>query len=222
MVASQSETTTPTESIEIPIDSIKINRRMRRTDEARIQDLAESIKNIGLLHSISVALKDDTYILLSGLHRIESFKLLARTTIPATVRQSNEHIDQLIEVEENLVRSELNAIQTAEHIIKREQLLIDLGKKAIVGNNQYTEDKITNEDLARQMGYTKRTYQYKRSVANLNPEVKDLLAETKFADNLMDMVKLQKEPDHIQLEIANLLLCGQARTFRRAFVMGFN
>ena len=141
--------------IEIPIDSIKINRRMRRTDEARIQDLAESIKNIGLLHSISVALKDDTYILLSGLHRIESFKLLGRTTIPATVRESNEHINQLIEVEENLVRSELNAIQTAEHIIKREQLLIDLGKKAIVGNNQYTEDKITNEDLARQMGYTK-------------------------------------------------------------------
>ena len=92
MVASSGpKTTTPTESIEIPIDSIKINRRMRRTDEGRIQDLAESIKNIGLLHSISVALKDDTYILLSGLHRIESFKLLGRTTIPATVRESNEH-----------------------------------------------------------------------------------------------------------------------------------
>ena len=69
------------------------------------------------------------------------------------------------------------------------------------------------------MGYTKRTYQYKRSVANLNPEVKDLLAETKFAENLMDMVRLQKEPDHIQLEVANLLMCGQARSFRRAFVM---
>ena len=106
-----------------------------------------------------------------------------------------------------------------KHIIKREELLIALGKKAVVGNNQYTEDKITNEDLARQMGYTKRTYQYKRSVANLNPEVKDLLSETKFAENLMDMVKLQKEPDHIQLEVANLLMCGQARTFRRAFVM---
>ena len=186
---------------------------MRRTDEEAIKDLAESIKNIGLLHNICVALKDDTYVLLSGLHRLESFRLLGRTTIPATVRQSNKHIDELIQVEENLVRSELNAIQTAEFIIKREEL-IALGKKAVVGNNQYTEDKITNEDLARQMGYTKRTYQYKRSVANLNPEVKDLLSETKFAENLMDMVKLQKEPDHIQLEVANLLMCGQARTFR--------
>ena len=35
----------------------------------------------------------------------------------------------------------------------------------------------------------------------------------------MDMVRLQKEPDHIQLEVANLLMCGQARSFRRAFVM---
>jgi len=210
---------TKIENIEIPIDNIKINRRMRRTDEDRIQDLSQSILNVGLLHPISVAYKNDNYILLSGLHRLEAFKILGRSNIPATVRESNEHIDQLIEVEENLVRSELNAIQTAEHIIKREELLITLGKKAVVGNNQYSEDKITNEDLARQMGYTKRTYQYKRSVANLNPEVKDLLSETKFADNLMDMVKLQKEPDHIQLEVANLLMCGTARTFRRAFVM---
>ncbi|WP_187007167.1 ParB N-terminal domain-containing protein [Synechococcus sp. WH 8101] len=213
------ENAEPKDTIEIPIDEIKVNRRMRRTDEERIKDLAESIKNIGLLHNISVALKDGSYVLLSGLHRLEAFKILGRTSITATVRQSNDRIDQLIEVEENLVRSELNAIQTAEHIIKREELLIALGKKAVVGNNQYTEDKITNEDLARQMGYTKRTYQYKRSVANLNPEVKDLLSETKFAENLMDMVKLQKEPDHIQLEVANLLLCGKARTFRRAFVM---
>ena len=212
-------TTEPTETIEIPIDSIKINRRMRRTSEEAIEDLKQSILVCGLLHPISVALKDGEYILLSGLHRIESFRLLGRTTIPATVRESNNLIDQLIECEENLCRQENNAFQTAEAIIKREELLVALGKKAVVGNNQYTEDKITNEDLARQMGYTRRTYQYKRSVANLNPEVKDLLGETKFADNLMDMVKLQKEPDHIQLEVANLLMCGKAKTFRRAFVM---
>lgn len=209
MVQSTQSHSNTTDVVEIPIDEIKVNRRMRRTDEERIKDLAESIKNIGLLHNICVAQKDDTYVLLSGLHRLEAFKILGRTTIPASCRESNEHIDELIQVEENLVRSELNAIQTAEHIIKREELLIALGRKAVVGNNQYTEDKITNEDLARQMGYTKRTYQYKRSVANLNPEVKDLLSETKFAENLMDMVKLQKEPDHIQLEVANLLMCGK-------------
>lgn len=219
MIESGTIQPSPTAAIEILIESIQVNRRMRRTDEDRIKDLSQSILSIGLLHPISVAQKDDTYVLLSGLHRLESFKLLGRSTIPATIRESNDLIDQLVECEENLVRSDLNAIQTSEHIIKREQLLIALGKKAVVGNNQYSEEKITNEDLARQMGYTKRTYQYKRSVANLNDEVKDLLSETKFADNLMDMVKLQREPDHIQLEVANLLVTGKARTFRRAFVL---
>ena len=114
----------------------------------------------------------------------------------------------------------MNAIQTAEHIVRREELLVQLGRKAVVGNNQYSEKKLTNEELARQMGMTKRTYQYKKAVANLNPEVKDLLCETKFAENLMDMVKLQKEPDRIQLEVANLLFTGKAKTFNRAFMLG--
>lgn len=192
---------------------------MRRTDELKIQDLCESIKGIGLLHAISVAENGENYLLLSGLHRVESFKVLGKDEIPALVHKSNHLTNSLIEVEENLCRSDLNAIQTAEHIIRREELLIALGRKAVIGNNQYTEEKITNEDLARSMGMTRRTYQYKKCVANLNPEAKEILCETKFADNLMDMVKLQKEPDHIQIEIANLLATGKARTFRRAWVV---
>lgn len=202
----------------IPISSIKIHRRMRRTDEERIKDLAESISNVGLLHAVAVAKKNDEYILLSGFHRCGAMELLGHKEIPATIRESNSVIDELISVEENLCRLELNAIQTAEHIVKREQLLVKLGRKSTAGNNQYTEGKITNEELARQMGYTRRAYQYKRSVANLNEEVKDLLSETNFANNVMDMVKLQKEPDHIQLEVANLLVTGTVKTFRRALV----
>ena len=207
------------EIVQVPINQIIVSDRLRRTDEERVKDLAESIRGIDLLHPVSLASKDNQYILLDGNHRIESFKLLGRKSIPSIVRESNELINKLVEVESNLVRSELNAIATAEHIILREELLIKLGRKAVPGNNQYTEPKITNDELARQMGLTKRTYQYKKSVANLNPEVKDLLGETKFADNMMDMVKLQKTPDHIQLEVARLLVSHQARTFRRAWVL---
>ena len=64
MVQSNQLISNTTDVVEIPIDEIKVNRRMRRTDEERIKDLAESIKNIGLLHNICVALKDDTYVFL--------------------------------------------------------------------------------------------------------------------------------------------------------------
>mgnify|MGYP001307178551 CR=1 FL=1 len=184
-----------------------------------VADLAQSINEVGQLHEITVCRKDDHFILLAGNHRVEAMKMLGQEYIRATIRYDDELINQLISVEENLCARRNNAIEEAEAIILREQILIKLGRKAVVGNNQYTEEKITNDDLSKQLGYTRRTYQYKKSVANLHPEVKDLLGETKFANNMMDMHKLQKLPDHIQLEIANLLITDKAKTFRRAYVL---
>ena len=139
---------------ELAVSQIKVGIRMRRLTQA-IEDLAESISGIGLLHPITVADTGDSYLLLSGLHRLEAFKILKKETSPANIVSSNDLIYELIECEENLVRCDLNAIQTAEHIVRREELLVQLGRKAVVGNNQYSEKKLTNEELARQMGMTK-------------------------------------------------------------------
>ena len=119
-----------------------------------------------------------------------------------------------------LVSKKPNAIEEAEAIILREQILIKLGRKAVVGSNQYSNDTlITNTELAKQLGYTRRTYSYKKSVANINPEAKDILGETKFANNMMDMYRLQTLPDYLQVEIANLLASGKCKTFKRGWVL---
>ena len=44
---------------QIPINKIKVINRMRRTDDNNVADLICSIKEIGLLHPICVAQKDD-------------------------------------------------------------------------------------------------------------------------------------------------------------------
>ena len=192
---------------------------MRRTDDNNVADLIRSIKEIGLLHPICVAKRGDEYVLLSGMHRYISMQEIGYKTIPATIREDDELINQLVEIEENMVSKKFNAIEEAEAIILREQILIKLGRKSVVGSNQYTEDKITNDELAKQLGYTRRTYQYKKSVANINPEAKDILGETKHANNMMNMHKIQKLPDHLQIEIANLLASGNAKTFKRAWML---
>ena len=175
-------TTSDIEVKQIPINKIKIIHRMRRTDENNVEDLKRSIKEIGLLHSIAVAKKDDGYLLLSGLHRLTAMRELGEEYISATIREDNELINKLVILEENLVAKRLNAIEEAEAIILREQILIKLGRKAVVGSNQYTqEDLITNTELAKQLGYTRRTYSYKKAVANINQEAKDIISETKFA-----------------------------------------
>ena len=207
------------ELVDIPVGDIQVINRLRKTDASKIQELATSISDIDLLHPIAVAEKDNNYVLLSGEHRLSAFKLLERPTIPCVVRENNPLINQLVEVSENLCSNRLNAIEESNAIVMREKILIQLGRKAIVGSNQYTEDKVTNKELANQLGISRRVYQYKKQVANLHPKVQEMLGETKFANNMMDMVRLSKQSKEVQMEVAKILYTNRTTTFRQAFVV---
>ena len=201
---------------EIPLAKVKVAVRLRNTSEEKVTELISSIKSIGLLHPITVSRRENHFLLLSGHHRLAAAKELGWKHIPATIKEAHPLVEQLVEVEENLVRADLNAIQTAEHIIKREELLQELGQRAMTGDNRWHKNGLTSTDLAKSMGVTRRTYQLKKSVANLHPEVKDLLGETEFADNMTDMVLLAKQTDEVQLEVASLLFTGKSTAFKRA------
>ena len=82
--------------VEIPISKIKVINRMRRTDDNNVDDLVRSIKEIGMLHSICVAKKDDGYLLLSGMHRLLAMKKIGASTISATVREDDDLVNQLV------------------------------------------------------------------------------------------------------------------------------
>jgi ParB family transcriptional regulator, chromosome partitioning protein len=65
----------------IPIDSIKSGSRFRK-DLGDIASLAEDIRKIGLLHPIVI---NQNRELICGLRRIEAFKLLGKSEIPAHI-----------------------------------------------------------------------------------------------------------------------------------------
>ena len=124
VTSSAVETTTV---VEIPISSIKVNTRLRATDHDKVRDIAESVEGLGrLLHPICVSNHGDEYHLLSGLHRLESFKYLKRRTIPATIQEADPLLEELIEVEENLVSAKLSAIDEARFIVRWEYILKQL------------------------------------------------------------------------------------------------
>ena len=100
----------------------------------------------------------------------------------------------------------------------RDRILIKLGRKAVVGSNQYTEGKITNAELSNQLGISRRVYQYKKQVANINPKVQAMLGETKFANSMMDMVKLSKQTVEVQKAVAQILVASPTTTFIQAFI----
>ena len=205
---------------DIPVSEIKILNRLRKINDEKVNELTDSIKQIGLLHPLVVAKKDNSFLLLSGNHRLKSFQKLGYETIPAIVKEDDITINQLVEVSENLISNRLNAIEESHHILLREELLKKLGKKAEVGSNQHnSQDKITNEELAKQLGVSRRIYQYKKQVAKIIPEVQETIGDTKFAEKMMDMVHLSKQPKEVQIEIAKILKTNEAKTYNRAYVL---
>jgi ParB family transcriptional regulator, chromosome partitioning protein len=215
-VVASAERTAPLTVVEVPLKRIKVSTRLRGTDEGAVKDLAESIAGIGLLHPITVSRHGEWFHLLSGMHRLEAFRLLGRETIPATISQSDPLIEELIEVEENLVSSKLTSIDESRFIVRWEEILESLGRKAVKGDNRWNRSGLTNEDMAKSRGMSLRNFQYTKSIATLHPEVQDLLNETVFANNKMDLVALAKESDEVQLEVANLLATGKCNAFKRS------
>src|SRR5215831_16179762 len=86
----------------IPIDSIKIGSRFRK-DLGDIASPAEDIGKIGLLHPIVINQKRE---LISGLRRIDAFKLLGKSEIPAHI----VNLDDIVkgEISENTQRKDFS------------------------------------------------------------------------------------------------------------------
>ena len=104
-----------------------------------------------------------------------------------------------------MISHRLTSIQEAIHLVRWEEILKALGKRAVKGDNRWNRSGLTTKDLASSRGMSVNTYLYTKKIANLHPEVQDILNETEFANNKMDMVRLTKETDEVQLETANLL-----------------
>ena len=125
-------------------------------------DIAESVEGIGLLHPITVSQHDEWFQLLSGMHRLESFRQLGRETIPANIKESDPLIEELIEVEENLVSSRLSAIDEARFIVRWEEILTALGRRAKQGDNRWIRSGLTNEELAKKGAITNKRFSDKK------------------------------------------------------------
>ena len=99
--------------VEVPIKDIQNRFRLRTPKESKIQELAGSIKTLGLLNPITI---DSKNFLIAGFHRLHAYKMLEYATIPAIVKDTSKVYGELMEIDENLKRSELNHIEIAEHM----------------------------------------------------------------------------------------------------------
>ena len=210
------ENPTPLEIVEVNVSDIKSRIRLRTPDENKIKEIADSIKTCGLIHPITI---DTENYIVAGFHRWSSYKLLGYRTIPCIISDTSALNNKLKEIEENLKRNEIDAIETGVHIRERESILEQLGMRMKRGGNQYSKGLLTTTELAEQSSMSNKMYRNYRQIANMHPEVRDLLIGTAYGKNIMDMVKLSSQSDDIQRKVADLLVTGSCRTFKRAFAV---
>lgn len=190
----------------VKISDIKTGKRKRSLDNSKVQELAESIKAVGLLNPVTLNVNNE---LISGLHRIEAYKLLGYDKIEATKKDFKAIKKELAQIDENLIRKELSALEAAEFLVKRDELLDALGLRAKAGDNQHTlKDSApkTTKQIAKEIGIAERTAQLKKQIVkNLSGTTKDKIRNTEIANNNTALLEISKLPPRQQLKVANKL-----------------
>ncbi|QOP40990.1 ParB/RepB/Spo0J family partition protein [Sulfurimonas marina] len=103
--------------LEIPVKNIRPNpfQPRKHFDEEALHELAESIKNDGLIQPIVVKEDDlEGYVLIAGERRFRASKLAKIKEIKAIVLNSDEQKMRKFALIENIQREELNAVELAE------------------------------------------------------------------------------------------------------------
>lgn len=101
---------------EIEISKIVANPFQPRTtfDEEALNELATSIKEIGIIQPITLRKIDgDQYQIIAGERRFRAAKIAGLTTIPAYVRTANDEGMLEMALVENIQREDLDAIEIA-------------------------------------------------------------------------------------------------------------
>ena len=99
----------------LPIHLIDPNREQPRRsfDEGALNDLAQSIRAVGVLQPIIVAQSGVRYTIIAGERRYRASRLAEKTEIPAIVRDWDEQTRLEAALIENLQRDNLNPIEEA-------------------------------------------------------------------------------------------------------------
>ena len=152
---------------EISVDLIDLNPFQPRTNfnKKDIDNLASSIKVLGLIQPITVKVDNDRYELISGERRLRAFKLLKINNIPAYVRKADDQASLEMALVENIQRKDLDPIEIA---ISYSRLIDELN--------------ISQEDMSKRVGKDRSTISNYIRLLRLDP-----IIQSGIRDNFISM-----------------------------------
>lgn len=174
---------------EIDIKKIVANEKQPRRgfDESKLEELADSMKQHGVLQPVILRKKGNKYELVAGERRWRAAAKAGIEKIPAIVRELNDSDVMEIALIENLQREDLNPIEEA---MAYKSLMDDFG--------------LTQEELSKRVGKSRSQIANTVRLLNLDKEIQELVYENKLtAGHARALLSIQDSKE--RLKLANMI-----------------
>ena len=174
----------------VNIDLIIPNRFQPRLsfDEKALNELAESIKQHGIIQPLIVRQLADKYEIIAGERRYKAATLAGLSTVPVIVTNLSDAKSAEVALVENIQRKNLSSIE-----------------EALSYKRKIDKDNLTQEQLAKLLGLSQSTVANRLRLLNLSNEVQDALLKEKISERHARSL-LQISDKNKQTELLNRII----------------
>jgi len=185
----------------VDINKVEPNKTQPRKlfDEDALLELAESIKQVGLLQPILVQDRDDYYEIIAGERRWRACKIAGLKKIPVIIRKFTEQEIVEISIIENIQREDLNPIEEAtaykrlldEFKLKQDEIAEKVSKNRTTITNSLRLLKLC-DDVQQMVIDGKLTTGHARAILSIEDAGEQTLLAEKIFDEKMSVRDVEK------------------------------
>ena len=176
--------------LDMPVEKLVRNKKQPRKtfEKENLQELANSIKEKGVLQPVIVRPSGTQYEIIAGERRWRASQLAGLKTVPAIVKEVSTQDSLELALIENIQRQDLNPIEEAE------------AYKQLIDNYN-----LTQQDLATKMGKERVTIANNLRLLNLTSEVRELIRDNQISIGQAKVLLTVNESDK-QNKLAKLVV----------------
>jgi len=175
---------------EIDINNVEPNPKQPRKhfDQRSLEELAESIKQYGILQPLLVTKQAGFYIIIAGERRWRAARMAKLTTVPVIIKDYTEQEILQVSLIENLQRSDLNLLEEAKGF---ERLSEEFG--------------LTQEEISEKVNKNRSYVSNAIRILELDDRVQNFVADKKISMGHLKLLMPLKSND-VQFELAETIL----------------
>ncbi len=173
--------------VKLKINQIEPNRQQprRKFDEETLQELADSIRQFGILQPLIVQEREDFYEIIAGERRWRAAKLAGLKELPVIIRKMTDQEIVEISLIENIQREDLNPIE-----------------EAAAYRRLLTEFQLKQEEVAERVGKSRTAVTNSMRLLKLDERVQQMVVEEMLSTGHARALLAIEDPE-LQFQTAN-------------------